>query len=64
MIHNLLLCHKNFNQVQLLINKLKTKNLKIYVHVDWKVKNFPEFKNATLIKNRVKTNRWWFSQNT
>ena len=64
MIHYLLLCHKNFNQVQLLINKLKTKNSKIYVHVDWKVKNFPEFKNATLIKNRVKTNRWWFSQNT
>ena len=62
MIHYLLLCHKNFNQVQLLIDKLKTKNSKIYIHVDWKVRNFPKFKNATLIKNRVKTNWWWFSQ--
>ena len=61
MIHYLLLCHKDFNQVQLLIDKLKTKDSKIYVHVDWKVKDFPKFKNATLVKDRVKTNRWWFS---
>lgn len=61
MIHYLLLCHKNFNQVQLLIDKLKTKNSKIYIHVDWKVKDFPKFKNAKLIKNRIKTNWGWFS---
>lgn len=62
MIHYLMLVHKDFNQAQLLINKLKTINSRIYVHVDWKVKYFPEFKDAELINNRVKTNWWWFSQ--
>ena len=61
MIHYLLLAHKNFDQVELLINKLKTNNSKVYIHVDWKVKNFPKFKNAIIIGNRVKCHWWWFS---
>jgi len=62
MIHYLLLAHKNFNQLSFLIKKLKTKNSKIYLHVDGKVKFSPEFENVIYIKNRVKTYRWWFSQ--
>ena len=61
MIHYLVLAHKDFDQVQLLINKIKTKNSKIYVHVDGKVKVFPKLKNTTLIKDRIRTNWWWFS---
>lgn len=43
--------HKNSNQVQRLINRLKHKEIDIYVHIDKKF-NIAEFKNAKTIKTR------------
>lgn len=62
MIHYLILAHNNFDQLELLVNKLKTNNSKIYIHIDKKVKVFPKIKNVEYIKNRVKTSWWGFSQ--
>jgi hypothetical protein len=56
MIHYLILAHKDFNQVNLLVNRLKTENSEIYLHIDGKVKDFPIFKDVTMIKNRVSVN--------
>jgi len=61
-IHYLILAHKDFNQVKLLVNRLKTENSEIYLHIDGKVKDFPIFKDVTMIKNRVSVNWWWFTQ--
>lgn len=59
MIHYLILAHNNFDQLELLVNKIKNKNSKIYIHVDKKVKEFPKFENVYYIKDRQNITWWW-----
>lgn len=59
MIHYLLLPYNNFDQLELLVNKIKTKNSKVYIHVEKDVKNFPKLKNAYYIENRQHCPWWW-----
>ena len=40
MIHYLILVHNNLDQLKLLVNKIKTPNSEVYIHLDKKIKNF------------------------
>ena len=59
MIYYLILAHNNLNQLEILVNKLKTDNSEIYIHLDKKIKNFKEIKSAHYIKNRQDISRGW-----
>ncbi len=48
----LIYAHKNYQQVQRLINRLKNNNVDIYVHADSK-NNWDDFGNAITLKNRT-----------
>lgn len=59
MIHYLILAHNNLDQLELLVNKLKTKNSRIYIHLDKKIKDFKKLENVNYIKDRQDITRWW-----
>lgn len=52
MIHYLIFPYNNFDQLELLVNKIKTKNSKVYIHVEKNVKDFPRIKDVYYIENR------------
>ena len=59
MLHYLILAHNNFDQLEMLVNKIKTNNSKIHIHIDKKVKDFPRFKDVEYIEDRQDIRRWW-----
>lgn len=61
MIHYLILVHNNLDQLELLVNKIKTNNSEIYVHIDKKIPEFKKIKNVHYIKNRQSISRWGVS---
>jgi len=72
MIHYLILVHNNLDQLERLIDKLKTSNSEIYIHMDKKISNFKKINGVYYIKNRQNISRWgssminaeiiWFSE--
>ncbi len=59
MIHYLILVHNNLDQLELLVKKIKTKNSKIYIHIDKKVKIFGKLKDVYYIEDRQNISWWW-----
>ncbi len=59
MIHYLILVHNNLDQLELLVKKIKTKNSKIYIHIDKKVKIFEKLKDVYYIEDRQNISWWW-----
>ena len=58
MIHYLILVHNNLDQLELLVDKIKTKKSEVYVHVDKKISDFKRIKGIHYIKNRQSIS-WW-----
>ena len=57
----IILCHKNSEQVSLLVNKLNSANNDFYVHVDKKVESFdlPNLKNVYVLPKEKKVSVQW-----
>ncbi len=58
MIHYLILVHNNLDQLKLLVNKIKTPNSEVYIHLDKKIKNFKKIGDVHYIRNRQRISRW------